>query len=81
MPLPTDGSVKGIFDQDICVIFHSSKSELCAAHHGLMAHNAAAIKQLFPREGRQTFSCIKNLYLNYLIGDIGYDLKLIYTCN
>lgn len=40
--------MKGIFDQDICVIFHSSKSGLyAAAHHGLMAHNAAAIKQLF----------------------------------
>lgn len=81
MLLPTDSSVKGIFDQDICVIFHSSKSELCAAHHGLIAHNAAAIKQLFPREGRQAFSCMKDLNLNYLVRDIGYDLKRINTCN
>lgn len=39
--------MKGIFDQDVRFIFHSSKARLCAAHHGLMVHSAAAIKQLF----------------------------------
>lgn len=39
--------MKGIFDQDMCFIFHFSKARLRAAHHGLMAHNAAPIKQLF----------------------------------
>lgn len=40
-------TMKGVFDQDVCLIFHSSKARLCAAHHALMEHNAAAIKQLF----------------------------------